>query len=93
MGETYYNAHTSEFNGGIRDQEASDQFPASLALVLAAGHDDEECDQGRELDDRRERDQEAAAAPHGAEELVVAAIIVVRERPTRGFVDGRAALM
>lgn len=90
---TYHNAHARELDGSVAEQEAADQLPARLALVLAAGHDDEEGDQGGELDDGGEGDEEAAAAPHGAEELVVAAVFIVREGSAGRVVDRGAALV
>lgn len=90
---THHNAHSRELDDGIGEQEAADEPPAALALELAAGEDDEEGDEGGELDDGGEGEKEAAGAPERAEGLVIAAVVLAREGPTRRVRDGRAALV
>lgn len=84
---THHEAHARELDHGVGQEEAADELPALLALVLAAGQNDQEGDQRGQLDDGREGQQEAAAAPHGAEEGVVTAVVIVGEVPALRVVE------
>lgn len=90
---THHQGHAGKFYGGIGEEQSAHQLPAVLTLELATGHDDDERDEGGELYNGGKGEQEARTAPHGAEELVVGAVVVIGERPTCRIATGGTAVV
>lgn len=96
-GYTHNRPHGHEQQRGDASQKAAQYLPARHALHLAAGHDDQKPDQGRELNDDGKRHEEARGAPYAAEATFVpgAVFTLHRERPAgrrvRERIDSRRA--
>lgn len=90
---THHETHPSELDNGVRQEKAPDELPAGFPLVFATKHYDQEGDESGELDDGREGEKKATASPHRTEELVVAAVVIIGERPAGRVVNRRAALV
>ena len=64
---THHNGDDDKLYDSHQRQHGTNEGPASLALVLAASHDDQERDKASETQNNGEARHETDGAPHGAE--------------------------